>query len=151
MIYLLDTNIVLAYLKKLPLAVFLDEKYGLLLPDAKPFISAVTVGELWSLCLQNQWGSIRQDLLIQTLRQLTIIDINIEPLIQQYAQIDAFSQNKLVNQPLGTTARNMGKNDLWIAATANLLEATLLTTDKDFDHLHNQFVDVVRLDPNTNP
>lgn len=29
----------------------------------------------------------------------------------------------------------MGKNDLWIAATAYVTGATLLTTDADFDHL----------------
>lgn len=41
----------------------------------------------------------------------------------------------MIDKPLGTTARNMGKNDLWIAATASILEATLLTTDQDFNHL----------------
>jgi len=36
----------------------------------------------------------------------------------------------------------MGKNDLWIAATAYALEAVLLTTNGDFDHLHNLFFEV---------
>lgn len=30
----------------------------------------------------------------------------------------------------------MGDNDLWIAATAKVTGALLLTTDKDFDHLY---------------
>ncbi len=30
----------------------------------------------------------------------------------------------------------MGKNDLWIAATASVTGVTLMTTDGDFDHLH---------------
>jgi hypothetical protein len=30
----------------------------------------------------------------------------------------------------------MGKNDLWIASAAKATGATLMTTDKDFDHLH---------------
>lgn len=77
----------------------------------------------------------------------TIVDINIEPIIQEYAAIDAFSQNKLAARPLGASARNMGKNDLWIVATASVLDATLITTDKDFDHLHEQFVEVIWLDP----
>ena len=34
----------------------------------------------------------------------------------------------------------MGKNDLWIAATAFVTKATLLTTDKDFDHMHPAFL-----------
>ncbi|RIV23885.1 type II toxin-antitoxin system VapC family toxin [Fibrisoma montanum] len=147
MMHLLDTNIVLAYLKKSTLSVALDKQYGLLSEHAKPFISAVTVGELWSLCLQNNWGPKRRELLIEILRQLTIVDINLEPIIQNYAEIDAFSQSKLMGRPLGSSARNMGKNDLWIAATASMLDAVLITTDKDFDHLHGQFVEVIRIDP----
>ncbi|MVM37701.1 PIN domain-containing protein [Spirosoma sp. HMF3257] len=150
MIYLLDTNIVLAYLRRSPLSIFLDNEYGLLLNNTKPFISAVTVGELWSICLQNNWGQKRRDLLIETLRQLTIIDVNIEPIIQEYAAIDAFSQAKLQGRPLDASARNMGKNDLWIAATASVLDAQLFTTDKDFDHLHGQFVEVIWINPNVN-
>ena len=37
----------------------------------------------------------------------------------------------------------MGKNDLWIAATAALTEATLLTSNHDFDHLSEE---VIKLD-----
>ncbi len=37
--------------------------------------------------------------------------------------------------PVGMTARNMGKNDLWIAATAWYLDLLLHTADNDFDHL----------------
>jgi predicted nucleic acid-binding protein len=40
----------------------------------------------------------------------------------------------------------MGKNDLWIAATASVLDATLLTTDNDFDHLQNEFLQVAKVD-----
>lgn len=42
----------------------------------------------------------------------------------------------LLGVRVGMSARNMGKNDLWIAATASALDLTLLTTDRDFDHLH---------------
>ena len=34
----------------------------------------------------------------------------------------------------------MGKEDLWIAATASVLNAILITTDKDFQHLDNEFI-----------
>jgi tRNA(fMet)-specific endonuclease VapC len=40
----------------------------------------------------------------------------------------------------------MGKNDLWIAATTSVLDAILLTTDNDFDHLHNEFLQVAKID-----
>ncbi len=44
------------------------------------------------------------------------------------------------------SARNMGKNDIWIAATASVLDATLLTTDKDFNHLDGEFFQVGKID-----
>lgn len=46
------------------------------------------------------------------------------------------------------TARNMGKNDLWIAATASVTHATLLTTDQDFRHLHKKYLQVAEIDQN---
>ena len=56
---------------------------------------------------------------------------------EAYARIDAYSQGKLPMLPLpkGMSARNMGKNDLWIAATALYFEVALHTRDNDFDHL----------------
>ena len=72
--------------------------------------------------------------------ELLITDINSQDLIERYAEIDAFSQGKLLDRPLNMTSRNMGKNDLWVAATASVLDATLLTTDLDFNHLHNEFL-----------
>ncbi len=36
--------------------------------------------------------------------------------------------------------RKMGKNDLWIAATAIFADARLLTTDRDFDGLDPLFL-----------
>jgi len=41
----------------------------------------------------------------------------------------------------------MGKNDLWILATAaSVLKAALLAIDNDFDHLSNVFLDVIYID-----
>jgi tRNA(fMet)-specific endonuclease VapC len=41
----------------------------------------------------------------------------------------------------GFSAKNMGKNDLWIAATAATTGATLVSTDNDFAHLNKVFFD----------
>jgi tRNA(fMet)-specific endonuclease VapC len=41
----------------------------------------------------------------------------------------------------------MGKNDLWIAASAAVTSAVLMTTDKDFDHLHPQRIQRLLIDP----
>jgi len=40
----------------------------------------------------------------------------------------------------------MGKNDIWIAATASVYGLTLLTTDKDFDHLNEVHVNLEYID-----
>lgn len=70
------------------------------------------------------------------------IDIRFQPIIDAYAEIETFSQGKHKAKSLGTTARNMGKNDLWIAATTFTTKAALITTDKDFHHLDQSFIDL---------
>ena len=37
----------------------------------------------------------------------------------------------------------MGKNDIWVAATASIINAPIITIDKGFDHLNNQFNEVI--------
>lgn len=83
------------------------------------------------------------------LRRYVIIDIshNDRSMMEAYARIDAFSQGKLVGFTLGLSSRNMGKNDLWIAATASITKAKLLTTNADFDHLKDNFHQLDRIKP----
>jgi predicted nucleic acid-binding protein len=38
----------------------------------------------------------------------------------------------------------MGKNDLWIAATAAITESKLMTTDGGFDHLNGTYLDLIK-------
>jgi predicted nucleic acid-binding protein len=39
----------------------------------------------------------------------------------------------------------MGKNDIWIAATASVFDLKLVTTDKDFDHLEEEYIDLLHI------
>jgi tRNA(fMet)-specific endonuclease VapC len=39
----------------------------------------------------------------------------------------------------------MGKNDVWLAATAHVGNFTFVTTDHDFDHLNEVYIDLLRL------
>lgn len=43
----------------------------------------------------------------------------------------------------------MGKNDLWLAATAHATGATLMTTDKDFDSISPIFIERILIEPTT--
>ena len=93
----------------------------------RPLISVVTVGELHSLARQLSWGQKRIDALDVLLRNVVVVDINNGPVLSRYAELDVWSRSR---------GRRMGKNDLWIAATASVTGATLMTLDGDFDHLH---------------
>ena len=80
--------------------------------------------------------------------EVRIIDIS-DLLLETYIDIDSFSQR---NHPdfknyNFKTPRNMGKNDLYIAATASVLNLFLVTMDADFDHLHDVFLKVNRILP----
>lgn len=141
--YVLDTNILLHYLRGTELSIWIDQQFSPLDSTInESIISIVNVGEIRAIAKINHWGQRRLDKIDNLLDELLITDINTEDLIERYAEIDAFSHDKIIERPLGMTARNMGKNDLWIAATASILDATLLTTDKDFNHLHNQYLNL---------
>lgn len=144
--YLLDTNFLLLYLREDSIAKEIEAQYGILENENLALISIVSKGELRALALKNQWGDRRIAQLEEFLNQFFIIDINAEDIISRYAEIDAYSQGKLVGLTSNFSSRNMGKNDMWIAATASIAEAKFLTTDKDFYHLDGKFIDLVYIE-----
>jgi predicted nucleic acid-binding protein len=146
--FVLDTGIILGYVRGAGYAEYVEKKYRLFSPPNIPLISIVSKGEIYSLAVQRDWGGGKLTLLGELLRKLPVVDINNEQIIQRYAEIDAYSLSKDRKRPLpaGQMARVMGKNDLWIAATASVLKATLLTTDHDFDHLDGVFLTVAYID-----
>ena len=151
--YLLDTGIVLGFVRGAAYAAYTERKFAVNQPPNVSLLFVVSRGELYSLAIQLGWGIQKRQSLEHLLLQIPHIDINKDPIIQRYAEIDAYSQGKDLTRrlPQGLTSRNMGKNDLWIAATASVLNASLLTTDKDFDHLNGQFLDVIYIDRNLKP
>lgn len=119
-----DTNLIINYIRQ--------QKS---LPD-RAIIPMVVAGELEAFALKADWGYQKVTFLQAILDYYPLIEVS-RSLLTLYAQIDAFSQGKLQSNPLplGLTARNMGKNDLWIAATALYFDIELHTNDNDFDHL----------------
>lgn len=123
------------------------EKYD---EAANVIVSVVTKAELESFIVQNHWGKPKIDRLNKILEEITYIDISNadQLLIDSYTEIDAFSKRKTTDKSgnlLKGSARKMGKNDLWIAATAYSLDIPLLTTDEDFDHLNNTLMNVKKI------
>lgn len=144
----LDTNIVLGLLRESAYIEEADRRTAVRDPETVSILSIVSVGELRALGLKRGWGKPRLAKLTARLSVLPVAGIN-DAIVERYAEIDAYSQGKLDGRPLGGSARNMSKNDLWIAATASVTSSTLVTTDKDFDHLHGEFFEVVWIDPET--
>ena len=143
--YLLDTNILLIYLKEEKTKSLIEEEYDPMGRDNNPMISVVTVGEIQSIAKRNYWGDKRLRAVENLMNKLIILDIKYEEVIEKYAEIDAYSQDKIKEKRLGMTSRNMGKNDLWIAATTTVTESKLITTDNDFDHLDGEYFDVIKV------
>ena len=138
--YLLDTNILLAWIRFGVLQAFLQASYQLDTISPAPIISIVTEAELRSLAIQNQWGLDKQQKLKTWIRRLIAVPIPYKNIIEAYVEIDSYSNAQ---------GRRMGKNDLWIAATARIEDATILTTDKDFDHLPQSMVKHIYIDPSS--
>lgn len=143
MAYLLDTNIVVHLVRNSIKGADIEQKFGLFHSDQRIYISAVSKGEILSFAKQAAWGKPKMNRLFSLLESMPSVPVDgNSPLMDAYADLDAFSQGKHPDYPLppASTARNMGKNDLWIAATAFLMDIPLLTTDHDFQHLHPNFI-----------
>ena len=146
--YILDTGIVLGYVRGAGYAEYVEKKFAVSVPPNMALISVVTMGEIYSLSLQLGWREGKRKRLGELLRKIPYVDISAPQILEKYAEIDAYSQGKypLLKLPQGMTSRNMGKNDIWIAATGSVLNGTLLTIDHDFDHLSSVFLKVEYVD-----
>jgi predicted nucleic acid-binding protein len=151
--YLLDTGLLLGHIRGAAYAEYAERKYALSQPPNVSLVSVVSKGEIYSLAMQFGWGTHKKETLDGLLRRVPVVDINTDRIIHRYAEIDAYSQGKDRTRPLpnGMSSRNMGKNDIWIAATSSVLNATLVTTDTDFDHLNGVFLNVVYVNPRPTP
>lgn len=136
-LYLLDTNIMVHLVRGDAIGQLLRGRYSLAMIDPRPLICIVSEGELRSLAYQFRWGEGKVEQSLFYLSYFKRVSIDQKEVYEAYAAIDAYSIS------LGYT---MGKNDLWIAATAHVTGATLLTTDRDFDHLAPRLIALERIE-----
>jgi tRNA(fMet)-specific endonuclease VapC len=146
--YVLDSNILL-YIVRNNLIIDLElRRLGVYKPNTA-LVSIVSVAEILSISMQNTWGDAKKNLFESLIKMFKPIPIINRDLLNAYVEIDTYSRGKLIERPLprGHTARTMGKNDLWIAATTYLTQTDLITNDSDFDHLDGIFFNVIKLSP----
>jgi predicted nucleic acid-binding protein len=129
--FLLDTNILVHLIRRDVLGANINLLYAPLLTDPRPAISTVTGGELRSLAYQWNWGEERKEQMRFLLGYFDRVPVDALEIQEAYAVLDAYSESM---------GRTMGKNDVWIAASAHVTGRSLLTTDRDFDHLHPLFL-----------
>jgi len=141
--FLLDTNIVLHLVRDKDLGRRISAQFSLADTIHRPLISVVTVGEIWSLAEQFNFGSAKRDFLSRVLETLVILDINDPSVLEAYVAVDRACRGAKGG------ARVLSKNDLWIAATTKAAGALLLTTDKDFLVLNPDPCPVQYVDPAT--
>lgn len=142
--YLLDTSAIVHYLKFKNVYARIEEDLSPFSKNNTAIISIVTLGELKSLGLRNDWSDTKKAQLNEVLLLCNVIPISNE-ITELYAEIDSFSQGFHKTQGLIGDPSQMGKNDLWIAATASSENAKLITIDTDFSHLSDSFLDLILL------
>ena len=140
--YLLDTNVLLFYVRAGPTRLFLQNTFRPFDDGNEAFISIVSAAEILVLAEKHRWGETKVNALQELLENATVIDIEFQELVEHYVNIELFNLNIHPDKARTGSAIKLGKNDIWIAATAALVGATLLTSDNDFNHLNGEFIDV---------
>lgn len=133
-LYLLDTNILVHYVRGSPVWQRVNAAHGLLTVTPTPRYCVVSDGEIRSLALQWRWGAKKVDQMDFCLGYFQSQTIERPRVMEMYAVIDAYCES---------VGQSMGKNDLWIAATVG---AALITTDRDFDRIAPQFLNHIWVD-----
>ena len=143
----LDTGILLGIVRGLPWADKVHSDFSLDKGSTVVATSVVCFGELLSISERLGWEQKKKNELEQIMESITILTLNKRSVLNAYAKINAWthSGNVQIIAPNGAPppkpAISMKQNDMWIAATAYSFKGTLLSTDKDFAHLNNIWID----------
>ena len=145
---LLDTSLILHYMRGDATFRKVEEEHHLLTdPGSIILLSAISIGEIEGFFLRKNYGEKQTQRWRKLLEKSIILSIDgrDEKLMQAYAEIQAYCQN---NHPTlnAEKSKTIGQNDMWIAATASVVNALLFTKDKDFVHLKEVFIDLVKID-----
>ncbi len=139
--YVLDTSALLILLRGKDLGDQIDREFGLRASPHLHTLSIVTHEELRVLADRNGWAGARAEALAKALREFVTVDVSGSGIVEAYRQIEQ------INAGMPAGHQNMGKNDVWIAATALITGLPLITTDTDFNHLNGKIITVHYVNP----
>lgn len=123
------------------LGLSIDTAYGLRAHLQRHVVSVVSHAELLVLADRKNWGQAKREAVHLMFENLVVLPVDGEALLRAYVEVSRAD----MAWPEGP--RNMGKNDIWIAATAVSSGLPLLTTDKDFRFLDGELIQVFWVDP----
>ena len=142
--YTLDTNVLLFYVRDKRTRQFIEDNYAPFGAANTAIISVVSVAEIYSLATKHQWGSTKRRAIEQLIEDLIVVEVRYQDLIDAYVELETYSnKSHPIKSKLGSAVK-MGKNDLWIAATASVTQSKLITSDGDFDHLNDEYFEVIK-------
>lgn len=136
----LDTWVLVRLLRGQASGRVLVDRYELFARPVTPFISIVTHGELYAFARGRAWGGEKRDRLDALLAQLVTVDVNSRDVLDAFADVSTYLRER---------GRTVGDNDRWIAATARVLDAVVLTGDRDFAPLDPDMVRCEVIDERT--
>ena len=141
---LLDTGVLVSLSRTAEWALFAQSEFGLDDDNTLVSTSVICRGELLALAEKWNWGSGKRDKLEKVFESFPTLGISDSSIIQSYAKISAWTEGKSVEgeiAPPPSPAVPMGQNDIWVAATAHATRSLLLSTDKDFNHLKETWIE----------
>lgn len=132
-IVVLDTSVAVDVARNNRLGQKILETYLLRNRTDRPLISVITMGEMLGIAKAQEWSSDKTQVLHELLSEFVKPELTPE-VIEAYAELVALCRQQ--NHTMGQ------QNDMWIAATAKVTGAVLLTGDSGFNWLNSQFIRV---------
>ncbi|MDZ4782449.1 MAG: type II toxin-antitoxin system VapC family toxin [Planctomycetia bacterium] len=119
----LDTNILVHWVRQDLTGVFLKDNYALDKRMERPLFSTISEGEIRGLVKTWKWGDAKKKALDELLSELVRLEAGLSEVVLAYADLYFEDQRQ---------GKNTGQNDLWIAASARATNSVLMTCDDDF-------------------
>ena len=132
-ILVLDTSVVVDVARNNRSGQAILETYSLKNRADRPLISVITTGEMLGIAKAQAWSSDKTKVLHELLSEFVKLELTPE-VIEAYSDLVALCRQQ--NHTMGQ------QNDMWIAATAKVTGAVLLTGDSGFNWLNPQFIRV---------
>lgn len=132
-ILVLDTSVVVDIARNNRSGQTILDTYSLKNRADRPLISIITIGEMLGIAKAQSWNADKTKVLNELILEFVKWDVTSE-VVDAYADLVALCRSQ---------GHSMGQqNDMWIAATAKVIGAVLLTGDSGFNWLHPQYIRV---------